>query len=636
MSVRVSACGAMWSREEGGENKQRATRERELCLAPDEPLAVVGSMPPAALCGWVGSRSLASDRASSSRARTNTQAGTQTTDLVLAVRPMPPAALVARVVASQNRQTTDLLAVRPTVTVYRIHVREFADSTRSWCVLRRYSEFRRLRASIARSVRAELPELPALPPKLVMHNSDVLAGRYIALDAFLRSLLSLPAAAAHPRLRSFLGADEALMLAERSASFASTASSILAERSASFASTASSMLAERSASFASSTASPAADSIVEDDWEHESEADEGGPSSERSLPSELWCLGGAWVADEQRSRDSLEPMYKALGTPPPARRLLRGLAITSTLTHDPAKRLVEVSSSRLGAGQPAVFHLDGATRPLWMGRQQGAVRGVELRRTGAVRLEITLPDGRGRITDTRRVLPSGAELERVVELRLPRQPPLRLHRLLVRASDEPPAQRRAAAAAAAEAMAGEATAAEATAAEATAAEATTASTVSASAATSTNGHGKKKGATVFALLSLATRWPASTLLLALHVALFLHLPPSGLPWRGLEAFSVALLSVPPPQPIQQPTPHHAAAGLPAAAPSAGGGAAAAALVADGSIATLSPMAPCPPAVWEVPAIAVLAAIDGLALLSFLASLTVRGRPISVLRSSEEL
>ena len=308
--------------------------------------------------------------------------GTQTTDLVLAVRPMPPAALVARVVASQNRQTTDLLAVRPTVTVYRIHVREFADSTRSWCVLRRYSEFRRLRASIARSVRAELPELPALPPKLVMHNSDVLAGRYIALDAFLRSLLSLPAAAAHPRLRSFLGADEALMLAERSASFASTASSILAERSASFASTASSMLAERSASFASSTASPAADSIVEDDWEHESEADEGGPSSERSLPSELWCLGGAWVADEQRSRDSLEPMYKALGTPPPARRLLRGLAITSTLTHDPAKRLVEVSSSRLGAGQPAVFHLDGATRPLWMGRQQGAVRGVELPRTG--------------------------------------------------------------------------------------------------------------------------------------------------------------------------------------------------------------------------------------------------------------
>ena len=111
------------------------------------------------------------------------------------------------------------------------------------------------------------------------------------------------------------------------------------------------------------------------------EADEGGPSSERSLPSELWCLGGAWVADEQRSRDSLEPMYKALGTPPPARRLLRGLAITSTLTHDPAKRLVEVSSSRLGAGQPAVFHLDGATRPLWMGRQQGAVRGVELRQS---------------------------------------------------------------------------------------------------------------------------------------------------------------------------------------------------------------------------------------------------------------
>jgi hypothetical protein len=53
-----------------------------------------------------------------------------------------------------------------------------------------------------------------------------------------------------------------------------------------------------------------------------------------------------------------------------------------------------------------------------------------------VRLEITLPDERGTVLDTRRVLARGMELERVVELRLARQPPLRLHRLLVRHGDE--------------------------------------------------------------------------------------------------------------------------------------------------------------------------------------------------------
>ena len=54
--------------------------------------------------------------------------------------------------------------------------------------------------------------------------------------------------------------------------------------------------------------------------------------------------------------------------------------------------------------------LDGETRSLWMGRREGSVRAVELRRTGAVRLEITLPDGKGMVMDTRRVLPSGSEV----------------------------------------------------------------------------------------------------------------------------------------------------------------------------------------------------------------------------------
>ena len=89
-------------------------------------------------------------------------------------------------------------------------------------------------------------------------------------------------------------------------------------------------------------------------------------------------------------------------------------------------------------GKPSVFALDGKSRPLWMGRREGSVRAVELRRTGAVRLEITLPDGKGAVLDTRRVLPSGDELERIIELRLVRQPPLRLHRLLVRDPEKMP------------------------------------------------------------------------------------------------------------------------------------------------------------------------------------------------------
>ena len=38
------------------------------------------------------------------------------------------------------------------MTLYRIHVRQFADRTRSWCVLRRYSEFDELHYALARAI----------------------------------------------------------------------------------------------------------------------------------------------------------------------------------------------------------------------------------------------------------------------------------------------------------------------------------------------------------------------------------------------------------------------------------------------------------------------------------------------------
>ena len=75
---------------------------------------------------------------------------------------------------------------------------------------------------------------------------------------------------------------------------------------------------------------------------------------------------------------------------------------------------MEVASSSLGEGKPASFELDGESRPLWMRGRQGSVRAVELRSTGAVRLEISLPEDGGHVIDTRRVLPGGDELERIL------------------------------------------------------------------------------------------------------------------------------------------------------------------------------------------------------------------------------
>ena len=282
-------------------------------------------------------------------------------------------------------------------------------------MLRRYSEFDELYQCLCRAVPST--SLPALPPKLLLNTADALADRYLDLDAFLRSLLSMPTAAAHPRLRSFLGADIAF--------------------------SAPSPVQRGSAGIDSARPASAA---LEDDWEHEpsvlSPAGSlvGSELGEESAPRPAesnWLLTGSWVADEARSRDSLEPMLRAMGTPWAARRMVRGLRIVSTLAHEPGVRLVEVASSSLGEGKPSTFALDGQTRPLWMGRREGAVRAVELRRTGAVRLEITLPDGKGVVLDTRRVLPCGNELERIIELRLVRQPPLRLHRLLIRDAEQP-------------------------------------------------------------------------------------------------------------------------------------------------------------------------------------------------------
>jgi len=95
----------------------------------------------------------------------------------------------------------------------------------------------------------------------------------------------------------------------------------------------------------------------------------------------------------------------------------------------------------MGTNPTSTFVLDGAERAMQMGTERGSVRVAELP-SGAVRLLLTLPNARGVVVDTRRIVASGTELERTITLRLHKQPPLRLTRRLVRApSSLPPMPR---------------------------------------------------------------------------------------------------------------------------------------------------------------------------------------------------
>jgi hypothetical protein len=210
--------------------------------------------------------------------------------------------------------------LRSSVTLYRIHVRQFADRSRSWCVLRRYSEFFELRETLARTV-APLPELP---PKLVLNMAESLAELYLELDAFLRALLAVPAAAAHARLRSFLGADGAV------APWPQAGSQSSSEGLTSIGTAGSGSSAVRD--------DDDDDLVVDDDDDDHVAVDEpldgtrgsvggggdGGGSSSR------WLLTGTWIADEERS-DSAEPLLIATGTAWGVRRMLRGLVFLSEL-----------------------------------------------------------------------------------------------------------------------------------------------------------------------------------------------------------------------------------------------------------------------------------------------------------------
>ena len=144
-------------------------------------------------------------------------------------------------------------------------------------MLRRYSEFAELHQTLSRSI----DSLPVLPPKLVLNTPEDLADRYLELDVFLGALLAMPSAAAHARLRSFLGADTSSVQHEGGAASGGAAST-----------------AERDVSVIGSAASLEVETWDDED-EMAMEAD-GGERQAENTPT--WLLTGAWVADEATGR----------------------------------------------------------------------------------------------------------------------------------------------------------------------------------------------------------------------------------------------------------------------------------------------------------------------------------------------
>jgi hypothetical protein len=100
----------------------------------------------------------------------------------------------------------------------------------------------------------------------------------------------------------------------------------------------------------------------------------------------------------------------------------------NTLEHSPAA-LVERTSSKLASAQPVTYPLDGVERSV------STPRGEALRVCSEVDGGVTIVTRLNAATfiDRRRVLPPhGDELERTIRIERPGEPPLHLHRLLVR------------------------------------------------------------------------------------------------------------------------------------------------------------------------------------------------------------
>ena len=104
-----------------------------------------------------------------------------------------------------------------------------------------------------------------------------------------------------------------------------------------------------------------------------------------------WLLTGSWTPDEAHTRDTLEPLLQAMGTPWAIRRMLAGVKIVTTYEHAAGGSLSERAVSTVGEGAPNTILLDGVAHPTKIGGRDGTVRAVERPEAGVVRIETTLP-----------------------------------------------------------------------------------------------------------------------------------------------------------------------------------------------------------------------------------------------------
>ena len=214
--------------------------------------------------------------------------------------------LRARVLATSNI-APPRASFRSAITLYHVHV-ESGD--KRWSVRRRYSEFRKLATELQSLIGNRMA---GLPPKLVRHAADDVAARLLVLDMFLRSLLELRP---HPALlHTFLGSNVGT---------------------------------EPPSSSRESNGAALDSGEV---WKAEDGSprvcDAAGP--EQGTP--LFLLSGTWIADEERSRDTLEPLLVALQTPAALIELLRDVTIVTSVVHTAGVTLVERTSSSFGEAE---------------------------------------------------------------------------------------------------------------------------------------------------------------------------------------------------------------------------------------------------------------------------------------------
>ena len=113
-----------------------------------------------------------------------------------------PQDLKARIICTSNQlEDESFLLVKSMVTLFRIAV---DCGEQNWEIYRRYSDFHELNDKLS----ALGSPLPELPPKLLLHQPEAIAERYIELDSYLRKVLAMPHVGRHSFVLEFLGAEK--------------------------------------------------------------------------------------------------------------------------------------------------------------------------------------------------------------------------------------------------------------------------------------------------------------------------------------------------------------------------------------------------------------------------------------------